>query len=68
MPLPLSICLTLNAVAWFAYGFSLKDYYVANAKKVSAGEVKVMNENCQMEFIDMKSKNDGPNNSNECNC
>ncbi|KAK1315678.1 Bidirectional sugar transporter SWEET13 [Acorus calamus] len=89
MPLPLSICLTLNAVAWFAYGFSLKDYYVAlpnilgfifgaaqivlyfvykNAKKVSGGEAKVMNEHCQMEFIDMKSKNDEPNNSNECNC
>ncbi|KAK1258188.1 Bidirectional sugar transporter SWEET13 [Acorus gramineus] len=89
MPLLLSICLTLNAVAWFAYGFSLKDYYVAlpnilgfifgaaqivlyfvykNAKKVSADEPKVMNEHCQMEFIDMKSKNDGPNNSNERNC
>ncbi|KAI9079690.1 hypothetical protein K1719_038311 [Acacia pycnantha] len=29
MPFNLSMCLTLNAVMWFFYGLSLKDYYIA---------------------------------------
>ncbi|KAI5661774.1 hypothetical protein M9H77_21097 [Catharanthus roseus] len=29
MPIGLSICLTLNAMAWFFYGFFIRDYFIA---------------------------------------
>ncbi|XP_068664972.1 bidirectional sugar transporter SWEET14-like [Aristolochia californica] len=29
MPFPLTFCLTLSAIAWFFYGFFLRDYFVA---------------------------------------